>query len=110
MTCQNSTEDMQLLWGRGARGNAPGGRTRSETDLLRLEVSACGNQSMHSDARHRWLNDLMVQMADRASVGRGTGMIMPDHSKCRAYHQRQNRYWEHQPPESFSIRHFDGPQ
>ena len=97
---------MLVLYGGCARGNAPEGGTLCEADVLRFRISTGGNQNVDTQVHHRRFNGLMAEMADRAGVGRGTGVSAPDHSEGSRQDQRKKRDRPYQAPEPFLIRHY----
>jgi hypothetical protein len=96
---------MLVLYGGCARGNPPEGGTLGEADVLRFRISTGGNQNVDTQVHHRRFDGLMAEMADRAGVGGGTGVIVPDHSESSPQDQRDKRDRHYQAPESFLIGH-----
>jgi hypothetical protein len=97
---------MGSLGGRCARCNVPFGEARNEGVALRLRPRPRGNQNGCTVACHRWLDGLMAHMADWAGAGGKVGVIMPDLSDRRPYHEREKRYRQHEVPNPLLAGHF----
>jgi len=105
MDVLNSTGDTRLLCGGCACGNVAGSGTCYEANVSRFRSCACANRNVGSKSRWRCFDGQMTEMAHGTGVGRRIDMMMPNHPERCSQDEREERYGNHQTPDSFSIRH-----
>jgi hypothetical protein len=61
------------------------------------------DQSAQLNIGHRRFDGLMAHVADRAAVLSGIDVVMPDHAKRGAKHQRKDRHGNYQAPDWLAV-------